>query len=305
MKPKLLCHCSFVPTRLLDALGFETVRLDCAPVRQRASAALDAPQLCGCMQSFARFDLGGIDGVILCNCCASAERLYDRLCRRYPELFVFLLETPSVVTPSSLRWMKSRLEQLLTALHNRFQLIFPTRLEEAASRLEAWNAADTGAWEMGWAQADTAAPGGVVWMLGSGIHPDWLAPLRQIFHGMRLEVSDCFASRRGEALLQAILRGEGSVEPCPRMPGFSSWLLETLRLHRAQIRGVIGMAAQKCDFGLFALPAMRSACEQAGIPVLLMEEEFTGQTVERSRIRYEAFYESLCTLKRSTREQMP
>lgn len=89
------------------------------------------------------------------------------------------------------------------------------------------------------------------------------------------------------------------------MPAFSPWLLETLRLHRAQIRGVIGIAAQKCDFGLFALPAIRSACEQAGIPVLLMEEEFTDQTVERSRIRYEAFYESLCTPQRSAREQTP
>lgn len=305
MKPKLLCHCSFVPTRLLNALGFETVRLDQAPVRQRTSSSLDAPQLCGCMQSFARLDLSGIDGVILCNCCASAERLYDRLCRRYPELFVFLLETPSVVTPSSLRWMKAHLEQLLTALHNRFQLVFPTRLEEAASRLKELGAAGTDAWDMDWTPDAANTSGGTIWMLGSGIHPDWLAPLRQIFHGMQLEVSDCFASRRGEALLQAMLHGEGSVEPCPRMPAFSSWLGETLRLHRVQIRGVIGMAAQKCDFGLFALPAIRRACEQADIPVLLMEEEFTGQTVERSRIRYEAFYESLCAPERCAREQRP
>ena len=67
MKPKLLCHCSFVPMHLLGALGFETVRLDHAPVRQCASSSLDAPQLCGCMQSFARLDLGAIDVVILCN----------------------------------------------------------------------------------------------------------------------------------------------------------------------------------------------------------------------------------------------
>ena len=67
----------------------------------------------------------------------------------------------------------------------------------------------------------------------------------------------------------------------PAWPGWGDW------------RRWLGMAAQKCDFGLFALPSIRSVCARAGVPVLLLEEEFSPDTLERSRIRLEAFYENI------------
>ncbi len=306
MKPRLLCHCSFVPVRLLQSLGFETVSLADALVGAAPPMGeLVSPAICSCMRALGRVDWSRFDGVILSNCCASAERLYDALRCRHPELFVALLETPAEISPPTLRWMRTRLERLLVTLHNRFGLPVPGRLEDAASdilsagfplgfedgdhRLEA----DPPACSALGRHPGTKMENKAVWLIGSGIHPSWLDSLEAIFHGMRLWVSSCFSRQRGDELVAAIAGSAGQVEPCPRMSDFIPWFERALHGRMGEIGGVVGMAAQKCDFGLFALPSIRSVCERAGVPVLLLEEEFSPDTLERSRIRLEAFYENI------------
>ena len=309
MKPRLLCHCSFVPVRLLETLGFETISIAGAQAFSRKpQGELVSPYLCSCMQALGNIDLRRFDGVILCNCCASAERLYDALRGRYPEMFVYLLEAPVEVSPPTLQWMRTRFEHMLVTLHTRFQLPIPIRLQDAArqtadvtgSKTRRAASVDVGkvlAWDEPISDstdksADDVRSSPAVWLMGSGIHPAWLENLKTIYHGMRLWISDCDSRCRGDELISAIVQGTNEVEPCPRMTSFVSWFERALK-RRREIRGVIGMAAQKCDFGLFALPAIRRVCERAGVPALLLEEEYTPNTLERSRIRLEAFHESI------------
>ena len=210
MKPRPLCHCSFVPVRLLQSLGFETVSLADALVGAAPpKGELASPAICSCMRALGRADWSRFDGVILSNCCASAERLYDALRCRHPELFVALLETPAEISPPTLRWMRTRLERLLVTLHNRFGLPVPGRLEDAAAgmlstgfplgfedggdRLEADSPASSALGRLPGTKMENKA----VWLIGSGIHPGWLESLEGIFHGMRLWVSSCFSRQRG------------------------------------------------------------------------------------------------------------
>lgn len=306
MKPRLLCHCSFVPIRLLESLGFDTVSLDDATIGDTGTKGELASQaVCSCMRALGRVDWSRFDGVILSNCCASAERLYDALRCRHPELFVALLETPAEINPPTLRWMRTRLERLLVTLHNRFGIPAPVRLEDAAANLLSAglpmgfeqgidpSGAEPWADSAGGLLSGTKMQGKTVWLIGSGIHPGWLESFENIFHGMRLCVSSCFSRPRGDELVAAITGRSDWVEPCPRMSGFIPWFEKTLQCYTEQIGGVVGMAAQKCDFGLFALPSIRNICERAGVPVLVLEEEFSPHTLERSRIRLEAFYENI------------
>lgn len=60
-----------------------------------------------------------------------------------------------------------------------------------------------------------------------------------------------------------------------------------------QVDGVIYSSMKFCDFSMFETPQVERHLKDKGLPVLVLENDYTWADVERQRIRVEAFMELL------------
>ncbi len=99
-KPRLGYICKYTPVELLEALGFEMIRLEETVSSFPMADALLHPNICSYAKAVletASDAFSGSDplrGIILTTCCDSIRRLYDRLSITYPDRFFYLLDIP-------------------------------------------------------------------------------------------------------------------------------------------------------------------------------------------------------------------
>jgi benzoyl-CoA reductase/2-hydroxyglutaryl-CoA dehydratase subunit BcrC/BadD/HgdB len=106
-------------------------------------------------------------------------------------------------------------------------------------------------------------------------------------------------SRRVDASLppyEAIARGYLTGPSCARMPGFEDRLERIKNLARDyRVCGIIYNRLKFCDYGMFETPQLERFLREAGIPLLILETDYTWQDTGRIRTRIEAFMEMLET----------
>ena len=97
---KLGYICKYTPVELLEALGYEMVRLDETAAAFPTADALLHPNVCSYAKavlessSAAFTGENALCGILLTTCCDSIRRLYDRLRTEYPDRFFYLLDIP-------------------------------------------------------------------------------------------------------------------------------------------------------------------------------------------------------------------
>jgi len=87
------------------------------------------------------------------------------------------------------------------------------------------------------------------------------------------------------ALSRAYLRKP----PCARMS--DGRRRQYLEASMQGVQGVIYYVPKFCDPYLYELPSLRGLCEEKGIPLLVLEGDYTGRVTGGMRTRVEAFLE--------------
>lgn len=112
--------CSYVPEELLHACGFVTVR---AVGGKEDTSTADAHlyiNMCSLVRSTLEEAMRGkysyLDGLVTLNTCDNIRRLYDVWVRYSPPPFYHILSLPRKVTPASVDFFRSQLEELKTRL---------------------------------------------------------------------------------------------------------------------------------------------------------------------------------------------
>jgi len=117
--------CSYVPDELIDAAGI-------LPVRIRARGSADTPMADALMSpttcSFARCVLEGasrkeyefLDGLVGCNSCDQARRLFDNLRFKAPFPYHYFLSVPATFNSVTVDWFKHELSKFKEDLRNHF-----------------------------------------------------------------------------------------------------------------------------------------------------------------------------------------
>jgi len=253
---KLLYFCSFVPYLTLKDLGFDMVS-----VYDQSAVFTNNPRLSGHLCSFTRhcetIDFARFDGAVFTNCCNSMQRLYDFVKFNHPQRFTFLLEI------SHTEKLIYNLDDLMAGLSGHFKL--PEKISYHKMNQEKMPQSD-------------------ILVIASSLHQRYIDRLTGLFSNYRLSFETCQHSARGDTILNQI-----KDVSCPRMTDF----FEYVKTMVSDVKAVICIITQKCDHMMFSYPQIKKMCAQSNKKCLVLEEEFVDKLSQRSKLRYEAFQESL------------
>lgn len=259
MRKKLLYFCSFVPYNHLSLAGFEMISIfDIIP------GGLNNYQLSGNLCSFIKncesINFLEYDGIIFTNCCNSTQRLYEYVTYNYPSTFTYMIDLPHFIEDITYFYYF-----FFQTLRKHFHIPF-YEIDYDVHDIFAKNEKES------------------ILVISSSIHKSYTKELSQIFKDYQIKFETCWNSPRGDLILKGIKEVS-----CPRMINYITYLNESVN----QTKAVVFIIMQKCDQIMFTYPLIHKLCENNQRKILLIEEEYTEEVSERSKIRYEAFKECL------------
>ena len=315
--PKLLYFCSFVPYGTLRRMGYEMI---CASDAAEGREYGVFPQnLCGYVLHGEKIDFTAYDGVLLTNCCSGSQRLYDRIRRLAPSLYIFMLEVsgcdasvtnayelfesltcrfgvpqkPSANAP--VRYIRRMVGNRGTVCRKRPHLVkrIPQIPAGAAESVQPKTRVKFLVRMQGEQRLNSLfsiggrsekLSGEEILVLASALPQNYIEEMRKLFGDETLIFDTCFHTDRGDISL-----GGGSCPACPRMLLYETYARERIRSAGA----VIYIVSRYCDFSMFSAPAVARLCENEGKRLLVLEESFPQRISAHSRLRLEAFGECL------------
>lgn len=257
MKKRILYFCSYVPYKLLENAGFEMVSAHSTVTGARYKNSMSG-NLCCFMRNCVSIDFTLYDGVIFTNCCNSTQRLYDYVTYHYPKVFTYFLEIPR---DGSEEFDSSH---LFYQLEQFFAIKIPVVLEKNVF-LNKKQKED-------------------ILILSSCIQPGYMMDLQKLFADYHLTGETCMDLPRGDLLIINKI-----YKPCVRSLHIAEEISESIKNSKA----VIFVSMQRCDQIMYLYPVVKQYCESQKRRILYVEEEYSIKISERSKIRYEAFLESL------------
>ncbi len=256
---RLLYFCSFVPFQLLEQNGFQMIcAYDYEKDRKEQSFLPGNP--CSFIKACENIDFNQFDGVIFTNCCNSTQRLQDYIKYYYPNLFVYMLSLPRSSKES---WTYTSLLEELKQFFKCEKITYP-RIELA--KIE---------------EQDVT---GQMLVISSSLSNSYGKQLTAFYPEVFIKFYTCQSQPRGDQYQNA-----GKPVFCVRMTDFVEQMESEIKGSKA----VIFITMEKCDYIMFSYPAVRQLCKKYDIQFLHIEEEFTNNISENSKIRYEAFKECM------------
>lgn len=316
--------CTYLPLELIEALGLIPYRLLPEPGLEERFSLLD-PNLCPYVRSVSGTieDNKNIMAVVLLNSCDGMRRLFDAISLS-SNVPCFLLDLPRRAGHAEICYFRECLEELARWLEG----ISGRRLEKEALFEAIAEANETRSLLQ--ALIRQGAKASVLFQLvresfsmprkafkerlkhvsfepsqeefrvkllltGSVLE---IVPLIEFIEALRVHLYTldlCTGLRRVErvemdddpffCLSRAYLRKS----PCARMVGgLREDYLETLI---GQVQGVIYYVPKFCDPYLYSLLFLRRVCRMKGVPMLVLEGDYSGRVTAGMRTRVEAFVE--------------
>ena len=253
---KILYFCAFVPYMTIQNMGFDMITVYDQDPAFRSDLCLRG-NFCSFIKYCGAIDFTKYDGVIFTNCCNSTQRLYDFVKYQYPKLFTFLLELSHADSDIY------NFDDLTYALRNSFN-VYRTNLSREANIKED--------------------PPSDILVIASALRKRYIDNLAGIFSNYRLQFETCQSNPKGDYVINNIKNVS-----CPRMLNFVEYIKSLI----INVKAVIYVITHKCDQIMFSYPTIKKLCDSLGKKSLVVEEEFIDQLTQRSKIRYEAFQESL------------
>lgn len=291
-KPSIGYLCSYFPHKLVSSLGFDTIFIG-DQLGDFTGYKSELPVTICSYANYCRKVIGNMqyDGIVFTNCCNAAQRLYDVVRIKMPEVFCHMLELPRGCTDEEYKFFSGSVRQMLLRMCSFFKIPCPEdRL------LDLYTST----------QMDRVLQKDTVLVIGSAVHPAVRERINNGFGEYKLEYMLCNTRDSGDRLLQICSKSEVEelsalfeIKPCPRMSNFYSWFERLIALNFTAVAGVIHIAAQRCDNFLFAFPFIKEVCSRYSIPVLNIEEEYEATGAGQHILRFEAFIECLDSIRRA------
>lgn len=251
---RLLYFCSFIPYQLLEKNGFQMISAY-SYISEKKGQTLLSGNPCSYIKACESIDFLDFDGVIFTNCCNSMQRLYDYIKYHYPELFVMILQVPRRSDES---WDYNNLvNKLEDYVHCHINKESQYNLEDKKVR-------------------------GDILVISSSLSQDYVSKLEELYEEYTMSFYTCWSEPRGDSFNST----KESVF-CVRMIDYKDQIEQVIKHTKA----VIFISMERCDFIMFSYPIVKQLCQKYKTRLLHMEEEYTSDISENSKLRYEAFKE--------------
>ena len=108
--------CKYAPIEIIEAFGTPTQLIEPDTAHVTLADELMHANMCSFIKAvLEEMETAGYEGLLFTNCCDSARRLYDVLCRRYPEKFFFCLDLPHKITDFAASLYEKQIQKLINA----------------------------------------------------------------------------------------------------------------------------------------------------------------------------------------------
>lgn len=270
--------CKYTPLELFEGFGVSCARLDPSPVSFDCADSCGHPNLCGYGKAVIETVLdGGIDELVLTDCCDVMRRVYDILKTSGSLTFLYLLPLPHKSGPAEISRFAEELRRLADAYAQAGGRSFDAaRAEEACRETERRAAAsvDGPHISLTGAHGGERLYGDVAVVFSLPVTDDTCTGRRDL----ALPSGEGeFFTRYAEALLR-----QG--QPCMRM------LENGGRNRPEQVKGLIYHTIKFCDYYGFEYMGLR---KKEAVPLLKIETDCTPQSRDQLATRLEAFAETL------------
>jgi len=283
-KPKIGYMCSYVPYYLISELGFTMINFnDLDEEVTKGTNRLPINMCSYALHCVEVLDQVGIDGLIVTNCCNSMQRLYDYVKLNMPNIFCFMLELPR----DDIKDECIHFGNHITDLCDNLKRFFHLEGKKSFSNENIPFCKDKKNSE--------------IFILGNAISQKILKQMNRYFNKYNLEINHCGMKCNGDAIWQRHLMLKGNEirrratmpeYPCARMNNFIDWF-ESYIEDNQQLKGVVYISTQNCDYYLLSFPAVQEMCKANDIPVIELVINYNERSSGQFATRLEAFMECI------------
>lgn len=222
------------------------------------------------------------EGVILTTCCDSIRRLYDILKEEFPDKFIYMLDTPRITKDAGITLYEKRIRTMIREYEDFSGKTFDEgKFLEYIKRIQ-----DQHQYQI---KSGTVNIG----IIGARANDT----IKEILAENRANVAfDLTCTGLGRKLLvdadqvmTGYVRGLLSQFPCMRMEQAAN-RDELIRRWAGSVDGIIYHTVQFCDNYAYEYAWIREWLDR---PMLLLETDYTRQSISQIRTRIEAFLESI------------
>ncbi len=307
--------CTYVPLELIEAVGFEPVRV--IPSGQSKDEAILDPNFCPYVKSIlGSLEKMDIRSLILVNSCDGMRRLYDAVRVFLPQFSPYLLDVPKREDEGAILYFSEGLKNLYVWLNetlggegglealrsviakwNRRREALREALGKGVKKGELLRLLKKGTFEV--EEVKRLRPSGDlkegILVTGSLLEADGVIDIIEEA-GFEVVFLDVCSGIRSPSFVpedvdpfRALASAYLSKPPCARMklPNRKEFFKATLEL----VKGVIVYTPKFCDQYLHDLLALRKLCAERGLPLLHLETDYSHAVSEAIRTRVMAFLE--------------
>ncbi len=294
----LAYFCKYVPEELLQAFDTELVCIEPHVTNFTQADALMHPNMCSFSKAvLEEFEKQDYEGMIFTSCCDSSRRLYDILCRQFPDKFFFCLDLPRKINDFAVTLYTKQLQKLIDAYAAFSGKTFSEQklLEICKKRLAEQKLSENGKEHTAEKQLanDSQINGLRIALVGA--RPG--SEIRQLIIDHQTEITldlTCTGMERNYNLpsdqtLHAYAHALLDQLPCMRMAAASN-RQRILEAYEDRIDGIIYHTVKFCDIYAYEYTKLH---ETSNLPILKIETDATAQCGGQILTRLEAFLESL------------
>lgn len=314
----LAYFCKYVPKELLQAFDTELVCIEPHVTNFTQADALMHPNMCSFSKAvLEEFERGistpplqaakadcesplytqDYEGMIFTSCCDSSRRLYDILCRQFPDKFFFCLDLPRKINDFAVTLYTKQLQKLIDAYAAFSGKTFSEQklLEICKKRLAEQKLSENGKEHTAEKQLanDSQINGLRIALVGARPGNE----IRQLIIDHQTEITldlTCTGMERNynlpsDQMLHAYAHALLDQLPCMRMAAASN-RQRILEAYEDRIDGIIYHTVKFCDIYAYEYTKLH---ETSSLPILKIETDATAQCGGQILTRLEAFLESL------------
>ena len=308
--------CKYAPIEIIEAFGTPVMMMEPQAANFTLADLQMHPNMCSFVKAvLEEFADSHFEGMLLTSCCDSSRRLYDTLCRTYPEKFFFCMDLPRKFNASAISLYANQIQDLIAAYTDFCEKQFA---DGTAGRAAPKTFCQEKLVEL--CRTELEMRRRHEEMLRDGLLP-----------GAESDLSICLAGARPGSEIKHLIQNQGvrialdltctgvcrefeldpedvigsyagallSQLPCMRMNGADGrW--ETLSGMQDNLDGVIYHTVKFCDIYSYEYTHLRETGE---LPMLKIETDATRQGSGQILTRVEAFLESLREQKKAERAQ--
>lgn len=276
--------CSYVPYKILSALGFSMVSLQDVGTPENIESKFPV-NLCHYVIAIENLIKEiPLDAVIITNCCNAMQRLYDYICLEMTDIRCFFLELPKDDTEYEQNRYYDEMNILIQDICNTFGKKHDyNAILNQVIQMEEGNLTEL--------KEDS------IYVLSSALSPQLEQLLSENITNYHVIFHTCKSRDNGDRLMHNKLVSHNKVTmeqlPCARVSNFIDWVSGYLKQNKKYIKGVIYLATKNCTWQLFQQTVITKISHEQEIPILCMEESYNTDSFENILTRVEAFQESI------------